>query len=390
MLIRLRNKAIHYLIKFIDFFWPKNSSLVLFGQKRGGYSDNSRALFEYMRQHSPMRALWLTDNLELVDNIHFFDAASWKGFVLAMRAKTFIVSHGVGDISYSASFSSQKVHVVVWHGIPLKRIALLDANLEGSKRAKWVEKEIAKYDRYIAASEAEAETLRRCRKLPDTSKMVVTGLPRNDRLFNAPEIEKLNVAPELLDKLKKKVILYAPTFRDNRETRFFPFANVDFGKIRELLESKDAYLLFRPHPNDTKNRQRLEAISQEFGERFVLADNRLVSDVAEILPYIDTVITDYSSIYLDLLLLNCPCVFIPYDLEQYERERGFLYDYDSVTPGPKVDSLEEFLSGIQSCLSDASYYKNERERVTRLFHQYQDDGASRRVCELVERVAREK
>lgn len=388
LLPRLKNKAWHIVVYLLDSLWAKDSSLVLFGQKRGAFSDNSRALFEYMADNSSMKAIWLTDNRSLIDNKRFFDANSWHGFKLAMRAKTFIVSHGAGDISYSGSFSPRKNFIVVWHGIPLKRIALLDAKLKGSKRIQMVKKEIAKYDYYIAASEAEAETLKRCRELPDTSKIRVTGLPRNDALLRAVEPTKLNVSKTLLEKLKGKIILYAPTFRDNDETKFLPFKEADFEQIYEVLESENAHLLFRPHPNDTANIQRLKSICEHYGERFVLADNTQVPDVAELLPYVDTIVTDYSSIYIDLLLLDCPCVFIPYDLEQYEFERGFLYDYDSVTPGPKIASLSAFVEALKSSLSDPEYFRSERQKVRKLFHLHQDAYAAKRVSELVEQVAK--
>ncbi len=215
ILPRIKRKVNHLTIYYLDRLWPKDNTLVLFGQKRGGYADNSRALFTYMREHSHLRSVWLTNDKSRVDNEHFYLANSWRGFLLALRAGSFIVSHGAGDISYSGSFSERKTYFVVWHGIPLKRIALLDAKIEGTPREKLVAKEIAKYDYYFAASVAEAETLKRCRKLPSKKNILITGLPRNDALFSKTNAREVTPDRSLIEKLRDRVVLYAPTFRDS-------------------------------------------------------------------------------------------------------------------------------------------------------------------------------
>lgn len=375
------------LIGLVDWLLPKDKNLVLFGQKRGGYGGNSRALFEYVKRNSSLKAVWLTSRKDLIDGVNYFSPYSWKGLILALRASILVVSHGAGDIPYSGYFSKRKKYLVVWHGIPLKRIALLDANLNDEKEIKAVEREISKYTHYIAASESEAEMLVKCRKLESADVIHITGLPRNDALLTRKSGVEANVAKSIQNILDSKIILYAPTFRDKSDTKFFPFKDVCFDSLYSKLEALQAYLFFRPHPNDQKNIEFLRSVCKQYGNRFVLADNNLIPDVAEILPFVDTVITDYSSIYIDLLLTNCSYLFIPYDLEDYHRERGLLYDYGKVTPGPKLGSQEELLSGLERGLTDPSFYLMEREKVKRLFHFHHDNKSTERVCQLLERIA---
>ena len=98
----------------------------------------------------------------------------------------------------------------------------------------------------------------------------------------------------------------------------------------------------------------------------------------------DILITDYSSIYFDYLLLNRPIIFIPLDLEEYAQTRGFLLEpYDFWAPGPKVTTVDALIDEIRKCLADPACYEEERVVVNNLINRFQDGNSSRRVWEEV-------
>jgi CDP-glycerol glycerophosphotransferase (TagB/SpsB family) len=108
-------------------------------------------------------------------------------------------------------------------------------------------------------------------------------------------------------------------------------------------------------------------------------------DINPVLPEIDVLITDYSSIYLDYLLLNRPCIFIPHDIEQYKEGRGLLLDdYDFWAPGYKVKSFMEFLESLKCSLSGLDPYKTHREEICRQFNYYQTDNSCEKLLNLLE------
>jgi CDP-glycerol glycerophosphotransferase (TagB/SpsB family) len=101
----------------------------------------------------------------------------------------------------------------------------------------------------------------------------------------------------------------------------------------------------------------------------------------------DLLITDYSSIYFDYLLLNRPIIFTPTDLEEYRETRGFLLEpYDFWTPGPKVTSQKALQHEILKSLCDIKYFQSERETILSIIHQYRDNKSSERLWNMIDRI----
>ncbi|MCP4220690.1 MAG: hypothetical protein GY765_39045, partial [bacterium] len=106
-----------------------------------------------------------------------------------------------------------------------------------------------------------------------------------------------------------------------------------------------------------------------------------LKDIYPFLPLADLLITDYSSIYFDYLLLDRPIVFFPYDLETYiNEERGLIFEYDRLTPGPHCFSREELEKEVFTALVDLKdSYKEKREEIGKLAFTYRDGKSCQRV-----------
>jgi CDP-glycerol glycerophosphotransferase (TagB/SpsB family) len=118
--------------------------------------------------------------------------------------------------------------------------------------------------------------------------------------------------------------------------------------------------------------------------RLWLPGPREFTDVQELLPWVDVLVTDYSSIYLDFLLLNRPVIFFTPDLAAYEAECGFSYVYNAMTPGPKVFGFDDFLPALERALTGGDGYEAERGRVKRMFHAHTDGKNTERVLAAIE------
>ena len=95
-------------------------------------------------------------------------------------------------------------------------------------------------------------------------------------------------------------------------------------------------------------------------------------------------ITDYSGIFFDYLLLDRPIVFAPFDLKEYlKTNRAFYFDYEKITPGPKANNWQEIIIMIDKVLNGLDSYKKTRQDVNKTFHQYIDGNSSQRVYQEI-------
>ena len=175
------------------------------------------------------------------------------------------------------------------------------------------------------------------------------GLPRMDYYFENHDLNRLksefckkhDISPD------KKIILYAPTFRDEKEYNNV-FNYLDLDKFNESLG--DEYVLaLRLHPK-IKNFH-AENISSK-GQYIDVSD---FESEQELMLISDILITDYSSIMIEYCILNRPIIFFTYDLDSYlANERGFYYDFKTTVPGPIVRTSDELIDVIENGEFDKS------------------------------------
>ena len=104
-----------------------------------------------------------------------------------------------------------------------------------------------------------------------------------------------------------------------------------------------------------------------------------VSDIYPLLSHFDVLLTDYSSIFFDYLLLDRPIVFYPYDMDSYRSGRELLFDYDAMTPGPRAVDFDGLLAVIEATLTQPDTFAAERKRVTDLVHDHRDGRSMARL-----------
>ncbi len=194
------------------------------------------------------------------------------------------------------------------------------------------------------------------------------GAPRCDFLLEKGNAEKARA--ELLSlypKCKgKKVVLYAPTFRDTKEENLEIMKSFDTKKFTDRLG--DEYVLFvKLHP--------------QVHESCIIEDAVDVTDyddVRKLALFCDVLITDYSSICMDFAFLDKKTVFFAYDLEKYRAERDFYYDYETYVPGIVAFTADECIEAVR-----ADSDKERNDRFKRLNFSYYDAESSKRVIDRI-------
>lgn len=273
-------------------------------------------------------------------------------------------------------------YIQTWHGTPLKKLALdmerVDmaetTNLEQYRQE--FRKNSATWDYLISQNPFSTETFRRA--FDFHGEILEIGYPRNDILFQKNSQEEiLRLKRKLSLPTDRRIMLYAPTWRDNAyyDKQSYKFATeMNFEQMFQAF-GKDSILLVKYHYMVQ------EKIDWSSYKGFIKEMDAKV-DIAELYLVSDLLITDYSSVMFDYSLLHRPMFFYTYDLDHYKNQlRGFYFDLMKEAPGPVVGDTEELIHCIQD------YFPEEYEQVRKNFYEtynpFDDGHAAEKVVDLM-------
>ncbi|GAB4074058.1 teichoic acid poly(glycerol phosphate) polymerase [Barrientosiimonas marina] len=345
------------------------------------YSDSPRAIYEYMLTHKPdYEMYWSVDrrHMPLFEDKHVRHVRrfSIKWLFLMARAG-FWVSNS--RLPLWIPKPKHTTYLQTWHGTPLKRLAtdMDEVHMPGTNAEKYKRnflKATAKWDYLVSPNAYSTEIFRRAFQFDRT--MIESGYPRNDFLINANNAgtisdlkHKINIPED------KRVILYAPTWRDNQfygRGQYKFDLQLDLDRLHEEL-GEDTIVLLRLHYLVAEN------LDLTGYDHFVF-DVSAHEDIRELYLVSDMLITDYSSVFFDYANLRRPMFFYVYDIEDYrDNLRGFYFDLEAKAPGPLVKTTEALLQEIKSI----DQHGFEPSATTQAFYDkfcYLEDGrASERV-----------
>ena len=388
-----RDAAYRAKMTLDDPFGKIDDKLVYFQTFSGrGYSDSPKAVYEYMLQapeYSDYRFVWsfkepnkYRDIPELKSErtqlVKFRTRADNKAL---REAKYWITNYRMLNHQFPRK---AQVYVQCWHGTPLKRLGydIREGDNVMNSLPEVREKyrtDAEKFSYILSPSPFASEKFASAWNLVETGqtdKILELGYPRNDRLINVDDEERQTIRKILGLPEDKRVILYAPTWRDNQHTSGEGYTyktEVDFDKLQREI-GDDCVILFRAHY--------LVANSFDFAryDGFI-KDVSSYSDINDLYIASDLLITDYSSVFFDYANLKKPIIFYMYDLDYYAGElRGFYLGLDEL-PGPIVKEEDELIK----CIKETEVWKpDERyEEFHKRFNPLDDGHASERLLEKV-------
>lgn len=367
-------------------FFSKHPHKIVFTSFHGrGFRGNTKVIFEEMCHRNILDPVWLSVNSSIVNRIRnkygkerAFLAHSPAGLAQLAKAGAVVFTHGTSDFPF-LKLPRRAMRIQTYHGLPTKRGEYLRP--KDDKEPGWLHKKVLEYrfrpiTHFLSSSEEVTDVFSRRFNI-SKDKFLEIGYPVYDELMRNEKCHysTLNLWPEAPH--SDSVILYAPTFRILRKTRWFPFSDKDLHQIAEFLETKNALMAIRAHPNENFNYKKLSKISN----RFVVADQSNIENINDVLLITDVIVTDYSSIYIEGFLKDIPAVFLPYDLQNYER--GFAFPYDEVTPGPKAKTQKEFLVALTHALNSAPEYSEERQKLVSRFFSKTDGKSTDRFISFL-------
>lgn len=341
------NYIFSFFFNFIGLFFKIDNKLVLFNSFGGKkFDDNPKAIYLYMKnddKYKDYKLVWALNNPNIVDglNIDYVKNNSIKFFITALKAKYWITN---SSIERGLKFKKKDtICINTWHGSVIKKIDIEKERLVFR----------TSMDDYLyAQSQIDVNYFSKKWNFPK-ERIVLSGYPRNDELCNVTNDEIIEIKRKLNISLDKKVIIYAPTFRDNDYDKngCYIAPSINLVKWKEKL-SNEYILLFRAHYEINKV---LNIKEDDF--LYNVTEYPCLNDLLKIS---DIMISDYSSIMIDYSILERPIFCFAYDYDKYCRERGTAYNLRTELPNGIIEKEDELIEHILNC--DFNLQKEKTKR----------------------------
>lgn len=385
-------KFIAYLLCYafypISYLFPRTDKILVFGSYRGAFNDNTKYLFLYANEHITNRkVVWISTKQSTVKHIRSlgyeaYSVMSLKGLWYALRGKYWFVNSYSSDIAFCLAGSAKIVNL--WHGVPMKAIEF--GITKGDLAKRYVQRDIRdtffhpapfrRPDYMVSTTDFFDEVFSQSFRI-DKSQCMQTGCPRN-RMLRLPKEDvdtfisryESNETKALVEKIKqyKTVFVYMPTWRDSQRDCF---ANgFDLEAFNNCVAQQNACVLMKPHANTIIDK------SVTYSNLFFLDGN---VDMYCILPYTHVLITDYSSILYDYILMpDKHVILFHYDYEEYVNSREFIFDIQDNIVGRKVYTFDELIQVIST--NDYTMDTTARQKI---LDKFWGETSNKNSCELV-------
>lgn len=367
----LKHRIYGAIFNIFNIFPIKDNSVSFVVDKNKSFIGN----FNYIYKELNLRNINLEYNCVVKNRFSFSDI-----YHLA-RSKYIFLNDNFLALAYMNISNKTKI-IQVWHGPgAFKKFGYSSVDLNDKDLIKLIRNSSKRITYLTVTSENIKKYYSEAFQI-DEDKIIPSGIPRLD-FYSKKNISKNNISrikedfmrnhPEIKN---KKIILYAPTFRENSEyNNVFKYFDV----VKFLNELSDRYvLLVRLHPKmyefDRENN-----INKDIFNLDNIIDCTKYENEQNLLLMSDILITDYSSIMIEYSILNRPIIFFAYDLDNYlSNERGFYFDYKDV-PGTIVKNTSELIDVIKN----SKFNMDKLEKFLKFQFDYIDDKSSKRIIDFV-------
>lgn len=353
--IRSREKKAE-LIRRLDWAFPKNSKkVVLVVKKNTEYSGNLRICADLLLRNGQQKLyVYKDDTMQesiekslTLQGITVLKPNRWRTFYHILTAGVFVFSHVPRDAHLSLKNENRKV-LGLWHGVAFKNIESQMLSVPDSKM-ELIKSNAKLYDLMVASSEADRNYIAKS-FLVDKSIIDIIGLPRYELLKSSYPVDNfLQLQKNKLNDitLNKIFVLYAPTFREKNDSAFDQICNEEWIRLNQYLENSDVILGLRPHSYDNK---KPPTITEKMTNIVWLSQEEFTESNL-VLQFVDVLLVDFSSIWIDFLLLDRPILGFAKDFEHYcNEERGFAYDFEETFPDVFTHSFSELMINLKQLL----------------------------------------
>jgi len=369
-------KCLSFLLYLTSYLFPRKKSKWVFGNYvTDQFGDNPKYLFLYLNKyHKDIRAIWITRDPRIVNELRSMGLEAYlknskRAVYHCLTAKVYFYSAFAEDINFFTSGGAMLINM--WHGVGLKKIEFNMtrgslADLYHKKKWRYRFNSPWRFKRpgyLLSSSPFQSIPFASAFRIP-LDRCLNIGYPRNDVLL-MPEAARQELISKFenketipyINKLKafSKVLIYMPTWRDS--PTFLKDLDLDFNKINSIMQAKNELLILKLHVNSANIPA--AGLSNVWIFPWYL-------DVYSIFPYTHTLITDYSSVLYDYILLpEKEIILFIYDMEEYLDDREFNYPFLQHVAGKPVTNKEAFYEVLSATAPIES--ENDVEQIRKLF-----------------------
>ncbi|MFC1559169.1 CDP-glycerol glycerophosphotransferase family protein [Gemmatimonadota bacterium] len=360
---------VFHLLSYLVF---KNNKLWLFSAWYGNrFLDNPKYLYKYaLLQGTDVKAIWISKNRKLLNEVRRAGficeyAYSPKGLWYQLRAGVVIFTHSVEADFFAPAIATHVKRVQTWHGVPIKKIGFDDEMSRTTRQRIRLKIRLFPYltdrcDIVFACSEFDRDIYASAFKV-SYDNIYVTGYARNDILIETSSKTQYSDNNEMK-------IIYMPTLRGRQGSDYHLLhdAGFDYDMYDAMLNKYKMSFHIRLHPVQNITDYDKECIDRCRSIHLVTE----VDDIYEVLGQYDVLISDYSGIYFDYLLLDRPILLAPIDFNEYlQTDREHYRAYEEFCPSPACYSWNDVIDR----LVDKPIVTDRQKELKLRFHQYTDD-----------------
>lgn len=342
------------LIRLLKLFLREDGSLIIFNSYGGQrFDDSPKVIYDLIIEDDRFKKyklVWAFTNPEKynISQGRIVKVDTLRYYITLLRARIWITNTAMNrglDFTGINSFIFN-----TWHGTPIK---MLGADMRESKNAFVPKSKNKLADILLAQGEYDKAIYSKCFNLPQEN-IRILGLPRNDELSNNNGKDRVANIKKKLGLPNKKIILYAPTFREYEKdgVNCVMSLPIDFEKWERIL-GEEYILLLRAHHEVVK--------VMNIKENAFIKNVSSYSDLNELMMVSDILISDYSSIFFDYSILGKPMFSFSYDYDKYNEERGLYFDIRKDLKCMNLNTEANMLDAIQQM------DENERAQITKDF-----------------------
>lgn len=355
-------------------------------QVRDGKSitDSPYAIFLGLNAHetfSNYQHIWVVDHpdtlvfyqekFKVFQNVSFVIKES-NEYLKALTESKFLINNA----TFPAYFTKkpEQVYINTWHGTPLKHMGFdVKNNLKGSQNTM---KNFLASDYMISPNAHTTNIFKHAFKLDGlySGEILEIGYPRIDLTINTTANEAREYLAEHLNLKKSPIILYCPTWRGkNVNDPENSLLNI-FEEIKLLNQKLPHQVLVKVHPFVYSKAKEMPELKPYLVPDFL--------DTNQLMPAVDLMITDYSSIFFDFLVTDKPIVFYVPDLDKYQNERGVYIDLCAL-PGPVADNIQDVITLVSNESYKDADVQEKYAKFKHNFVNYENGSVTERLIESV-------
>lgn len=398
-LIDLAMRPLLFAVYFASGLSRREDRLWVFGSWSGKLAgDNAGAFFEYVSAlpHGPT-CVWISADADIVRQLKAKGLlaehrSSLAGLRVCTRAGVYLYDGLTNDINHWVSRGARKV--LLRHGVGIKKIERAIDNpghhlfklFHGNplQRLMWaflIPWHLSKPDWCLATSPEHAVQAVEFFGI-ERGQVLVTGFPRHDKMLQGGRpAGPAAAAARAMRRSPRPAFLYMPTFRDHST-----FALSLWDELNSQAERADVALFVKLHFVDFQRGAMPSPEDRDRWERISWIDPD--AEPTDLYGSASGLITDYSSVAFDMILLGKPIIYFIHDFASYVEDRSLLYPIAEVAPGPKCRSFDELGDALMAASeSGLGSWRDDYERVRERFHTHRDGRSSSRVYqELVRKL----